>query len=1094
MSDCPDRRDLEALLLPRPDEGPRVLVAAHVEGCPDCQAVLEELTHPSIVWGAVDAPTFATSKDPADARSTAGMVVPEVPGYEIIGELGRGGMGVVHRAVNLRLNRPCALKMILATGAAAEGAVLRFLAEAEAIARLRHPNVVQTFHMGEHDGRPFLEMELVEGGPLSGRIDGTPWPPPDAARMIEPVARAIHEAHRRGIVHRDLKPANILMAADGTPKISDFGLAKLQGIDAGLTRTEMILGSPSYMAPEQAEGKAREVGPAADVHALGSIFYELLVGGPPFRGATVLETLDQVKHLEPVSPSRLVPGVPRDAETIAMKCLEKAPARRYATAGDLADDLGRFLAGEPISARPPSPWERWGKFASRNRAAVAGGLGVVAALLIGAVVSTAFALAEARQHRLAVAAVGRADEARRIAEREAYQARLMTALAALGDHRIADATRQLEAVAPDRRGWEWRYLQGRLDASLARVDEEPPLGIAGACFLEGGAAAYLTDRSRIFLRDVEGRRPDVGFDREPGEAVWPVGGGRGGLIRAGAAGELRLLGPDGRLVREFHADDRRPVAAVAISRKGRRLAAYYPADRPDATPTVRIFDTADGTNRRIDHGVLVMDFSPDERLLAISSGDTTSVWDVETGRRVADLLGYQRRVFSLAFHPEGSRLLTGMEDQSLREWEARTGRRLREFADSHGPIRAVAYSPDGRWIVWSGDDGPIRLRDARTGEAGVVLDGHRRQVNALAFNGDGSRLLSVDEGPEGRSIRLWDVPSMLADPTILRGHDSYLYAVAVDPLGRWIATGAWDNVIRLWDAASGLPVAVLEGHSGWISDLAFSPDGGRLASRASDSTVRIWDPAAREMKAVFREVGWDRWCPQGLAFRPDGAVLAAADHGRVRLWDVGSGRERPPLDHPIHSAQAVAFSPDGRRLAVSGDDTDAAVIDAETGRSVTRLRGHADRIPTIAYSPDGLRLLTGSEDHTARLWDATDGRPLAILRGHRHQIYSAIFHPDGTRIATAGRDRSIRIWDASRGDEFLRLEGHQDYVMSLAFTPDGATLVSGSGDRTARLWDTFPLARRLGARANPPADGSHGMTSPRGGSSTPCSPLHGGSG
>ena len=312
-----------------------------------------------------------------------GRVVPAIAGYEILEELGRGGMGVVYKARQVRLDRPCALKMILGGAHAGPEAAARFLAEAQAIARLQHPHIVQIHHIGEAEGLPFFELEYVDGGSLDRTLDGTPWTARRAAGLVELLAGAVAEAHRLGIVHRDLKPANILLTADGTPKITDFGLAKSLGADSGLTATDSIMGSPSYMAPEQAAGQTKQLGPPADVYALGATLYELLTGRPPFRGATILETLEQVKTVEPVPPSRLVPGLPRDVETIALKCLQKEPGKRYDSAAALAEDLRRFLDGEPIVARPVPAWERAWRWCRRHPAPAALTAAVVLVAALG---------------------------------------------------------------------------------------------------------------------------------------------------------------------------------------------------------------------------------------------------------------------------------------------------------------------------------------------------------------------------------------------------------------------------------------------------------------------------------------------------------------------------------------------------------------------------------------------------------------------------------------------------------------------------------------------------------------------------------------
>jgi hypothetical protein len=349
---------------------------------------------------------------------------PQVPGYEILGELGRGGMGVVYQARHLALNRTVALKMLLHAGHAGSQQLKRFRTEAEAIARLQHPHIVQVYEIGEHDGCPFLSLEYCDGGTLEHQLRGTPMPARDAAQLVETLARAVQAAHAKGVVHRDLKPANVLLtgrpppaviglapgdkagaapARLGEPKVADFGLAKKldgePGASAhGLTQTGAVLGTPSYMAPEQAGGDTRAVGPTTDVYALGAILYECLTGRPPFKAATALDTIFQVKHADPVPPAQLQPGVPRDLETICLTCLHKQPSRRFAGAAALADDLQRFLRGEPVKARPVGQIERTIKWV-RRRPAVAALLGLVLAVTVAGLAGIAWAYGLAREER-----------------------------------------------------------------------------------------------------------------------------------------------------------------------------------------------------------------------------------------------------------------------------------------------------------------------------------------------------------------------------------------------------------------------------------------------------------------------------------------------------------------------------------------------------------------------------------------------------------------------------------------------------------------------------------------------------------------------
>jgi hypothetical protein len=357
--------------------------------------------------------------------------------------------------------------MILAGAHATPEAAARFLAEAAAIAKLQHPHIVQIHHIGEAGGLPFFELELVPGGSLDQKLDGTPWPPQRAALLAEQLARGIAAAHALGIVHRDLKPANVLLAADEAPKITDFGLAKAVGSESGLTRSEAILGSPSYMAPEQAGGKTKEAGPAADVYAVGAILYELLTGRPPFRGATILETLEQVKTVEPVPPSRLVPRLPRDIETIGLKCLQKDPAKRYESAAALAEDLRRYQAGEPIVARPVGWLERAWRWCRRNPvvAALAAGVAVLLVAVLGLLSwLSPFLLTAGVVTLLVAVAIGSTLAAFRFrALSQALESNLYFTDIALADRELSvdnlgRALKLLDDCPWGLRQWEWYYL------------------------------------------------------------------------------------------------------------------------------------------------------------------------------------------------------------------------------------------------------------------------------------------------------------------------------------------------------------------------------------------------------------------------------------------------------------------------------------------------------------------------------------------------------------------------------------------------------------------------------------------------------------
>lgn len=493
---CPSPECLEQYLIGALPDALAADVAAHLAACSRCLgtmptvnahdtfvetvrvglhrgAGIDQEINETLVRGLLDLRERAPVTRP-DWSELAPAETLRVPGYEILEVLGHGGMGVVYKARQTRPRRLVALKMILAGSQAVADRLARFRAEADVIARLRHPNIVGIYEAGEHDGLPYFTMEYVEGGSLAERLAVSPLEPVRSARLVEALAHAVHAAHRQGVVHRDLKPANVLLQWDGgggamgeetpgnpsptlrpssfQPKITDFGLAKYLAEEATLaqgqyrTQSGALLGTPSYMAPEQASGKNEDVGPAADVYALGAILYEALTGRPPFHAASLLETLEQVRSSEPVPPSRLQPGTPRDLQTICLKCLAKEPGKRYASAEELAFDLGRFLRREPILARPVSRLERTIKWAKRRPALAVlfavttlAGLG----LITGGVVYNAL-LEDALRQSKVNEDDARAQERRAVENYRAARGALNQMLARLDNKRLAEVPRLAE--------------------------------------------------------------------------------------------------------------------------------------------------------------------------------------------------------------------------------------------------------------------------------------------------------------------------------------------------------------------------------------------------------------------------------------------------------------------------------------------------------------------------------------------------------------------------------------------------------------------------------------------------------------------------
>lgn len=1016
-----------------------------------------------------------------------------------------------HLAMKLILGQTA--NSIDSTPHVARETLARFLEEAQVTSQLDHPGIVPVHELGiDNAGRVYFTMKLVRGRDLKAVFDlvfesKEGWNETRALGVIQKACEAMAYAHAKGVIHRDLKPANVMVGDFGEVYVMDWGVARVYGradvhdlrvkpaFSSGLdpVRTEhrgerdrrkestiatedgQAIGTPAYMPPEQALGQLDKLSPRSDVYAMGAMLYHLLARRIPYvapgERVSAMGLIDRVVSGSPTAMHLLRPEVPVELVAICDKAMARDPADRYADTLALAEDLRAYLERRVVRAYETGTWAETKKWVLRNKP-LAGSLAAAILILVAGVL-TGLSLASnandartetAKKNTALIAAnetiskansdLGVAEQAAQAKAREARSSLYVTAIvgaqSSLRLNEPMTARRLLSSAPEEYRNWEWRYLDGVLNASLVTLKG----GRAAAYSQDGSRIATATRDNIVLVFDaatgaevahMQGhtdRISTVSFDPTAARVVSASNDGTARVWDATKGSELtRLNGHTGRVTSACFSLSGTKILTASSASVTSGSTNSNPADN-----TTRVWDAATGKQISQTQGRMAADvpsvFSPDgSRIVTAFWNAFARIWDPETGTELARLKGHTLPLTSVAYSPDGTRIVTASYDKTARVWNAQTGKEVARLEGHLEQLNSAVFSPDGTRIVTSAWDNTARVWNAETGKELARLKGHTNWLRFAAFSSDGKCILTCSDDATART---WNAATG-EEYAQLRGHLRPVTFAAFSPDGSRVLTSSWDNTARIWDGRSH---DAMTGHTSWVMSACFSPDGTRVLT-AADKSIRLWDATlSTEIAQVETKSPMSR-----AAFSPDGSRIVSADQGHVvRLWEGANVRAVRSFDGHTDLIESITFSPDGSQVVTGSRDNSARVWSVGSG-ACTVLTGHTGWVVACSFDRMGARVVTASWDHSARLWDSSTWKEIGLLEGHTGALTAVSFDPEGTRVLTASWDHTARIWDAESAKEVVRLEGHLEGVGQARFSKDGSRVVTAGSDATARVWD-----------------------------------------